>query len=154
MDCILRSPIAKQDQVESSCLTGHALKPGCINDCTHNSVCFESRSSRGFQVAVIWPMQARSEEPSLAEWQSEINKQQRELGALQTALPSSVNLGLAVLQLGKVSHKSQDSPLLTLAHGKHAESACTCIMPLQKWSTCSGATTSWWAAKVSAASYM
>lgn len=49
------------------------------------------------------PVQARSEEPSLAEWQTEISKQQRELVALQAALPSSVNLGLTVLQLGKVS---------------------------------------------------
>lgn len=47
-------------------------------------------------------MQARSEVPSLAEWQSEINKQQCELVAMQAALPSYVNLGLTALHLGKV----------------------------------------------------
>lgn len=38
----------------------------------------------------------------MAEWQTEINKQQRELVAMQAALPSSVNLGLTALHLGKV----------------------------------------------------
>ena len=47
-------------------------------------------------------MQSKSEEPSLAEWQAEINKQQRELVAMQASVPSSVNLGLTALQIGKV----------------------------------------------------
>ena len=57
---------------------------------------------RGAQADIFWPVQARSEEPSLAEWQTEINKQQRELVAMQAALPSFVNLGLTALHLGKV----------------------------------------------------
>ena len=48
-------------------------------------------------------MQGKSEEPSLAEWQAEINKHQRELVAMQAALPTSVNLGLTMLQLSKVT---------------------------------------------------
>lgn len=47
-------------------------------------------------------LQAKSEEPSLSELQAVINKQQKELKALEAALPASVNLGLTSLQLGKV----------------------------------------------------
>ena len=52
------------------------------------------------------------------EWQSEINKQQRELVALQAALPSSVNLGLTSLHLGKVRMHSQ---ALHLGEGLHSQ---------------------------------
>ena len=58
--------------------------------------------TRGAQAEMLQSMQAQSEEPSLAEWQTEINKQQRELVTMQAALPSSVNLGLTALHLGKV----------------------------------------------------
>ncbi len=59
------------------------------------------------------PVQAKGEDLSLAELQAEINKHQRELVAMQAALPSSINLGLAALQLGKV--RSTDCELLHLA---------------------------------------
>ena len=49
-------------------------------------------------------LQAKGEELSLSELQAEINKHQRELLALQSALPTIVNLGLASLHLGKVSY--------------------------------------------------
>lgn len=48
-------------------------------------------------------LQAKGEEPSLNELQAEINKHQKELKALEAAVPVSVNLGLTALQLGKVS---------------------------------------------------
>ena len=87
---------------------------------------------KGVRLGVIWPMQAKSEEPSLAEWQSEINKHQRELGAMQTALPSSVNLGLTALQLGKVSDISISWLLLYLLTPStprvHAYASCPGII--------------------------
>ena len=47
-------------------------------------------------------LQAKSEEPSLSELQAEVNKHQKDLRALEAALPLSVNLGLTALQLAKV----------------------------------------------------
>ncbi len=46
--------------------------------------------------------QAKSEELNLSEVQAEINKHQRELVAMQSALPASINLGFIALQLVKV----------------------------------------------------
>jgi len=46
--------------------------------------------------------QAKSEELNLSEVQAEINKHQRELVAMQSALPASINLGFTALQLVKV----------------------------------------------------
>lgn len=48
-------------------------------------------------------VQAKGEELSLTEVQAEINKHQRELTAMQAALPTSVSLGLAALHLVKVA---------------------------------------------------
>ena len=68
----------------------------------------------GAQAVILQSMQARSEEPSLTEWQTEINKQQRELVVMQAALPSSVNLGLTALHLGRVYLLTQSAPLQSL----------------------------------------
>ncbi|KAL0019092.1 hypothetical protein WJX77_000912 [Trebouxia sp. C0004] len=52
--------------------------------------------------AYVDALQAKSEELSLSEVQAEINKHQRELVAMQSALPASINLGFTALQLVKV----------------------------------------------------
>ena len=78
--------------------------------CEGHSLAYKNLRSRSrlesviflFCFPIVSPCVLGVDEPSLAEWQAEINKQQRELVAMQAALPTSVNLGLTALQLSKV----------------------------------------------------